>query len=90
VRAIQVLIVDDHQLVADGLGMLLDGEPDREVCATGAQWPVHHHEVQIRVVDQADGLGINYAAVRSHIRSFDTAHSKIEAVAAAREMNIIE
>ena len=41
----------------------------------------------------ADRLGISYATVRSHIRSFDTklgVHSKIEAVAAAREMNIIE
>jgi len=41
----------------------------------------------------ADRLGISYATVRSHIRSFDTklgVHSKIEAVAAAREMNIVE
>ena len=41
----------------------------------------------------ADRLGISYATVRSHIRSFDTklgVHSKIEAVAAAREMNIID
>ena len=41
----------------------------------------------------AERLGISYATVRSHIRSFDTklgVHSKIEAVAAAREMNIID
>jgi DNA-binding NarL/FixJ family response regulator len=40
----------------------------------------------------ADQLGISYATVRSHIRSLDTklgVHSKIEAVATAREMNII-
>jgi DNA-binding NarL/FixJ family response regulator len=41
----------------------------------------------------AEKLGISYATVRTHIRSVDTklgAHSKIEAVVTAREMNIIE
>lgn len=28
---IRVVIVDDHQLVSDSLGMLLDGQPDIEV-----------------------------------------------------------
>ncbi len=30
-RRIRVVIVDDHQLVSDSLGMLLDGQPDIEV-----------------------------------------------------------
>jgi two-component system, NarL family, response regulator DevR len=41
----------------------------------------------------AERLGISYATVRSHIRSFDGklgVHSKIEAVATARDMNIID
>jgi DNA-binding NarL/FixJ family response regulator len=205
-----VVIVDDHQLVSDGLGMLLDGEPDMEVCGYGrsvaeAIRPAHQTDPDLVVMDFhlpdgtgldaaiairrvrpdvrfvfltrddsvtarvaaveagagafvhksraasdlieavrqvgkgaslispsmiasllsrngqlgvkrdsltarerevlrlmaegassreiADRLGISYATVRSHIRSFDTklgVHSKIEAVAAAREMNIIE
>jgi len=205
-----VLIVDDHQLVSDGLGMLLDGEPDMEVCGYGRSvaeairlvddWDpdlvvmdfhlpdgtgldaalairrvrpevrfvfltrddsvtariaaveagagafVHKSRAASDLIDAvrqvgngrslitpsmiasllsrngelgikrdsltvrerevlrlmaegcssreiADRLGISYATVRSHIRSFDTklgVHSKIEAVAAAREMNIIE
>ena len=209
-RAIQVLIVDDHQLVSDGLGLLLDGEPDMEVCGYGRSvaeairlvddWDpdlvvmdfhlpdgtgldaalairrirpevrfvfltrddsvtariaaveagagafVHKSRAASDLIDAvrqvgngrslitpsmiasllsrngelgikrdsltvrerevlrlmaegcssreiADRLGISYATVRSHIRSFDTklgVHSKIEAVAAAREMNIIE
>jgi DNA-binding NarL/FixJ family response regulator len=43
--------------------------------------------------DIAARLGISYATVRSHIRSLDTklgAHSKIEAVAAARGMQLID
>lgn len=205
-----MLIVDDHQLVSDGLGMLLDGEPDMEVCGYGRSvaeairlvddWDpdlvvmdfhlpdgtgldaalairrvrpevrfvfltrddsvtariaaveagagafVHKSRAASDLIDAvrqvgngrslitpsmiasllsrngelgikrdsltvrerevlrlmaegcssreiADRLGISYATVRSHIRSFDTklgVHSKIEAVAAAREMNIIE
>jgi len=205
-----VVIVDDHQLVSDGLGMLLDGEPDMEVCGYGrtvaeAIRLAHQTDPDLVVMDFhlpdgtgldaaiairrvrpdvrfvfltrddsvtarvaaveagagafvhksraasdlieavrqvgngaslispsmiasllsrngqlgvkrdsltarerevlrlmaegassreiADRLGISYATVRSHIRSFDTklgVHSKIEAVAAAREMNIIE
>jgi len=205
-----VLIVDDHQLVSDGLGLLLDGEPDMEVCGYGRSvaeairlvddWDpdlvvmdfhlpdgtgldaalairrvrpevrfvfltrddsvtariaaveagagafVHKSRAASDLIDAvrqvgngrslitpsmiasllsrngelgikrdsltvrerevlrlmaegcssreiADRLGISYATVRSHIRSFDTklgVHSKIEAVAAAREMNIIE
>jgi len=205
-----VLIVDDHQLVSDGLGMLLDGEPDMEVCGYGRSvaeairlvddWDpdlvvmdfhlpdgtgldaalairrvrpevrfvfltrddsvtariaaveagagafIHKSRAASDLIDAvrqvgngrslitpsmiasllsrngelgikrdsltvrerevlrlmaegcssreiADRLGISYATVRSHIRSFDTklgVHSKIEAVAAAREMNIIE
>ncbi len=41
----------------------------------------------------AEQLGISYATVRSHIRSLGTklgVHSKIAAVATAREMNLIE
>ncbi|HYT14095.1 MAG TPA: response regulator transcription factor [Candidatus Nitrosopolaris sp.] len=205
-----MLIVDDHQLVSDGLGLLLDGEPDMEVCGYGRSvaeairlvddWDpdlvvmdfhlpdgtgldaalairrirpevrfvfltrddsvtariaaveagagafVHKSRAASDLIDAvrqvgngrslitpsmiasllsrngelgikrdsltvrerevlrlmaegcssreiADRLGISYATVRSHIRSFDTklgVHSKIEAVAAAREMNIIE
>jgi DNA-binding NarL/FixJ family response regulator len=205
-----VVIVDDHQLVSDGLGMLLDGEPDMEVCGYGrsvaesirlaqqtdpdlvvmdfhlpdgtgldAAIAIRRMRPDVRFVfltrddsvtarvaaveagagafvhksraasdlieavrqvgnggslispsmiagllsrngqlgvkrdsltarerevlklmaegassrEIADRLGISYATVRSHIRSFDTklgVHSKIEAVAAAREMNIIE
>jgi len=205
-----VVIVDDHQLVSDGLGMLLDGEPDMEVCGygrsvaesirlaqqtdpdlvvmdfrlpdgtgldaaiairrlrpdvrfvfltrddsvtarvaaveAGAGAFVHKSRAASDLIEAvrqvgnggslispsmiagllsrngqlgvkrdsltarerevlklmaegassreiADRLGISYATVRSHIRSFDTklgVHSKIEAVAAAREMNIIE
>jgi len=205
-----VVIVDDHQLVSDGLGMLLDGEPDMEVCGYGRSVAeairlAHQTDPDLVVMDFhlpdgtgldaaiairrvrpdmrfvfltrddsvtarvaaveagagafvhksraasdlieavrqvgngaslispsmiasllsrnghlgvkrdsltarerevlrlmaegassreiADRLGISYATVRSHIRSFDTklgVHSKIEAVAAAREMNIIE
>jgi len=205
-----VLIVDDHQLVSDGLGLLLDGEPDMEVCGYGRSvaeairlvddWDpdlvvmdfhlpdgtgldaalairrirpevrfvfltrddsvtariaaveagagafIHKSRAASDLIDAvrqvgngrslitpsmiasllsrngelgikrdsltvrerevlrlmaegcssreiADRLGISYATVRSHIRSFDTklgVHSKIEAVAAAREMNIIE
>jgi DNA-binding NarL/FixJ family response regulator len=43
--------------------------------------------------EMAERLGISYATVRTHIRSLDTklgVHSKIEAVAAARGMNLIE
>jgi DNA-binding NarL/FixJ family response regulator len=205
-----VVIIDDHQLVSDGLGMLLDGEPDMEVCGYGRSvaesiWLAQQTDPDLVVMDFhlpdgtgldaaiairrlrpdvrfvfltrddsvtarvaaveagagafvhksraasdlieavrqvgnggslispsmiasllssngqlgvkrdsltarerevlrlmaqgassreiADRLGISYATVRSHIRSFDTklgVHSKIEAVAAAREMNIIE
>jgi DNA-binding NarL/FixJ family response regulator len=205
-----VVIIDDHQLVSDGLGMLLDGEPDLEVCGYGRSvaesiWLAQQTDPDLVVMDFhlpdgtgldaaiairrlrpdvrfvfltrddsvtarvaaveagagafvhksraasdlieavrqvgnggslispsmiagllsrngqlgvkrdsltarerevlrlmaqgassreiADRLGISYATVRSHIRSFDTklgVHSKIEAVAAAREMNIIE
>jgi DNA-binding NarL/FixJ family response regulator len=205
-----VVIIDDHQLVSDGLGMLLDGEPDMEVCGygrsvaestrlaqqtdpdlvvmdfhlpdgtgldaaiairrlrpdvrfvfltrddsvtarvaaveAGAGAFVHKSRAASDLIEAvrqvgnggslispsmiagllsrngqlgvkrdsltarerevlrlmaegassreiADRLGISYATVRSHIRSFDTklgVHSKIEAVAAAREMNIIE
>ncbi|OLC24397.1 MAG: hypothetical protein AUJ02_02500 [Chloroflexi bacterium 13_1_40CM_3_65_12] len=41
----------------------------------------------------AGQMGISYATVRTHIRSLDTklgAHSKIEAVATAREMKLID
>jgi DNA-binding NarL/FixJ family response regulator len=209
-RAIKVVIVDDHQLVSDGIGMLLAGEPDLEVCGyarsvaegvrlaaetnpdlvvmdfhlpdgTGLDAAVAMREVRpdVRIVflsrddsvsarvaaveagagafihksraaadlidavrqvgngssllspsmiasllshngdlsarrdsltprerevlklmaegcssrEIADRLGISYATVRSHIRSFDTklgVHSKIEAVVAARDMNIID
>ncbi|TMB99612.1 MAG: response regulator transcription factor, partial [Chloroflexi bacterium] len=70
-----MVIVDDHQLVSDGLGMLLDSEPDIEVCGYGRSVAEAIHLAQqadpdLVVMDfhLPDGTGLDAAIAIRRIR----------------------
>lgn len=96
----RVLIVEDQQVVAEGLAALIDHQNNRPAIRTQLERLTPREKEVLGMMAEGvasreigNQLGISYTTVRTHIRSLGGklgAHSKLETIVKARELALVE